>query len=142
MALLRFSSPTKGRSIQAPIFVNGTAAVRIFKPGDTILWAYQILNAKTDDDNKSQIQTYVRLFREGQEVFCGQPSDMILEVQKNSGRMLGTGRMRLGRMPPGIYDLQVIVLDMLAKEKHRMALQSIDFEVQDQKIASTDTIKR
>ena len=122
--------------------INGTAAVRIFKPGDTILWAYQILNAKTGKDNKSQIQTYVRLFREGQEVFCGQPSDLTLEVQDNSERMLGTGRMRLGSLPPGIYDLQVIVLDMLAKEKHRMALQSIDFEVQDQKKASTETIKR
>jgi len=122
--------------------INGTAAVRIFKPGDTIVWVYQILNAKINKDNKSQIQTYVRLFREGQEVFCGQPSDQTLEVQDNSERILGIGRMRLERLPPGIYALQVIVLDMLAKEKHRMALQSIDFEVQDQEIVSMDTIKK
>ncbi len=116
--------------------INGTAAVRLFKPGDTITWAYQILNAKTDKNRKSQIQTYVRLFHEGREVFSGHPSGLTLEVQDNSKRILGTGSMHLKRLPPGNYALQVIVLDMLAKEKHRMAVQSIDFEVQESQLAT------
>jgi VWFA-related protein len=115
--------------------INGTAAVRLFKPGDTITWAYQILNAKTNKDHKSQIQTYVRLFHEGREVFSGHPFDMTLGMQDNSDRVIGAGRMHLKRLPPGNYALQVIALDMLAKKKYRMAVQSIDFEVQGPQLA-------
>ncbi|MBN2321979.1 MAG: hypothetical protein JXR49_23080 [Acidobacteria bacterium] len=49
-------------------------------------------------------------------------------VQRNPGRT-------------GSYGLQVIVLDMLAKEKHRMAVQSIDFEVQGPRLATVEPIK-
>jgi hypothetical protein len=38
--------------------------------------------------------------------------------------------MQLGdKITPGDYVLQVIVTDKLAKEKYRMATQSMDFEV-------------
>jgi VWFA-related protein len=114
--------------------VNGTTAVRIFKPGETISWGYQVLNAKTGADNKSQLQTYVRLFHEGREIYAAETAKITLEPRDNSTRMIGIGRMELERILPGDYTLQVVVMDMLAKEKHREAVQSIDFEVQNPKI--------
>ena len=109
--------------------VNGTAAVRNFKPGDAIVWAYQILNAKSGKGRNSQLQTYVRLFRDGKEIYAAEPKEMKLEVEKDSERLIGSGRMELKTIAPGDYALQVIVLDMLAKEKDRVAVQSINFEV-------------
>jgi hypothetical protein len=35
-----------------------------------------------------------------------------------------------GKIAPGDYVLQVIVTDKLAKEKYRVATQSMDFEIQ------------
>jgi hypothetical protein len=110
--------------------VNGTPAVRVFKQGETISWGYQILNPKTGKDNKSQLQTYVRLFHEGMEVYDAEPAQITLEPDEKSGPMIGTGRMQLKKIVPGDYILQVVVKDMLAKEKHRTAAQSIHFEVQ------------
>jgi VWFA-related protein len=110
--------------------VNGTPAVRVFKQGETISWGYQILNAKTGKDNKSQLQTYVRLFHEEMEVYAAEPAQITLEPDKKSGPIIGTGRMQLKKIVPGDYLLQVVVKDMLAKEKHRTVAQSIHFEVQ------------
>jgi len=115
--------------------VNGTTAVRLFKPGETISWGYQILNAKTREDKRSKLQTYVRLFHEGREVYVAEPALIRIEPDEKSGRMIGTGRMQLKKIIPGNYILQVVVKDMLAKEKHRTAVQSIDFEVQKPEIA-------
>ena len=116
--------------------VNGTPAVRVFNPGETISWGYQILNAKTGKDNKSQLQTYVRLFHEGMEVYTAEPAQIALEPDEKSGPIIGTGRMQLKKIAPGNYILQVVVKDMLAKEKHRTAAQSIQFEVQKPEIAA------
>jgi VWFA-related protein len=117
--------------------VNGTTAVRIFTPGETITWAYQVLNAKTGADNKSQLQTYVRLFHEGWEVYAAEPVEIVSEPEGNSGRMIGVGNMQLKRILPGEYALQVVVRDMLANEQHRTVVQAIDFVVQDPKSAET-----
>ena len=107
-----------------------TAAVRIFESGETIAWAYQILNAKTDNDRKPQLKVQLRMFREGKEFFTGNPSLMAAEEQGKSKRMIATDQMRFKNLPPGYYVLQVAVMDMLAKEKQRTAVQAIDFDVQ------------
>lgn len=111
--------------------VNGTPAVRLFKSGDTIMWAYQILNAKSGKGQKSQLQTYVRLFHNGKDIYTADRKDMTLEIEEKSNRMIGTGKMQLVKILPGDYALQVVVADMLAKEKYRVAAQSIHFTVQD-----------
>jgi VWFA-related protein len=119
--------------------VNRTVAVRGFLPGDTLRWAYQVLNAKTGKDNKSQLKTYVRLFHEGEEVYAANPADITRERDKDSDRLIGTGSMQLNKAVPGDYALQVVVLDMLANEKNRVAVQSINFEVRGQKLRPMNT---
>lgn len=106
------------------------AAVRIFESGETIAWAYQILNARVDDDRKPRLESQVRIFREGQEFFTGKPSAMAAEEQGKSRRMIAADQMRFRDLPPGNYIMQVAVRDMLAREKQRTAVQAIDFDVE------------
>jgi hypothetical protein len=108
---------------------NATAAVRVFKSGTPIIYAYKILNAHTDADKKPQLVVQTRLFREGQEVYAGTPSAMNADSQQNPQQLLGVGRVQFGQAPPGDYVLQVIVTDKLAREKYRIAAQSMDFEI-------------
>ncbi|MEJ2247517.1 MAG: hypothetical protein P8Y80_15800, partial [Acidobacteriota bacterium] len=133
------SQPEAGEQQQEGLVVgremNGTTAVRIFQQGETICWGYQILNAKTGEDNRSQLQTYVRLFHEGSEVYAAEPALVRIEPDEKSGLMIGVGRMQLKKVVPGVYILQVVLKDMLAKEEHRTAVQSIHFEVQNSEIA-------
>jgi VWFA-related protein len=107
---------------------NLTPAVRIFKPGNAMVYAYQILNARADSNKKCQLEVQTRLFREGQQVWIGTPTAMNGDGQ-DLKHLAGAGRMQLAQAPPGHYALQVIVTDKLAKEKYRVAAQSIDFEV-------------
>jgi VWFA-related protein len=107
-----------------------TPAVRVFKPGSTIAWAYQILNPKTDGNRTSHIQTQIRLFHDGKEVYANQPSMILKEIPMNAKQMIVTGDMELVHASPGDYDLQIIVEDILAPDKQRVVAQSIDFEVE------------
>jgi VWFA-related protein len=109
---------------------NSTPAVRIFKPGTPIVYGYQILNAQADGAKKPELEVQTRLFRDGQEVYKGTPKAMEMGAADDPKRLVGGGRMQLGdKITPGDYVLQVIVTDKLAKEKYRMATQSMDFEV-------------
>jgi VWFA-related protein len=109
---------------------NGTPAVRIFKPGTPIVYGYQILNAQADSAKKPELEVQTRLFRDGQEVYKGTPKPMDMGPADDPKRLVGGGRMQLGdKIAPGDYVLQVIVTDKLAKEKYRVATQSMDFEV-------------
>jgi hypothetical protein len=105
-----------------------TAAVRIFESGETIAWAYQILNAKADKGSRPQVQARIRLFCEGREVYAGAPSD-IPAPQGVSKRMVAADQIYLKQLPAGYYVLQIAVTDMLAKNKP-MAVQTIDFNAQ------------
>jgi hypothetical protein len=110
---------------------QGTPAVRIFKPGTAITYGYQILNAQADANKKPDLEVQTRLFRDGEQVYAGTPTPMPVGNQEDPKRLIGGGRMQLGgKITPGDYVLQVIVTDKLAKEKYRVATQSMDFEIQ------------
>ena len=105
--------------------------MRIFKPGTAITYGYQILNAQEDSARKPELEVQTRLFREGEQVYSGNPLPVSVAGQDDPKRLVGAGRMQLGaRLAPGDYVLQVIVTDKLAREKFRVATQSMDFEIQ------------
>jgi hypothetical protein len=109
---------------------NGTPAVRIFKPGAGIAYGYQILNAQAGPLNKPELEVQTRLFRDGKQVYEGKPWALDAGMQTDPKWMVGGGRMQLGsNIAAGDYVLQVIVTDKLAREKNRVATQSMDFEV-------------
>jgi VWFA-related protein len=109
---------------------QGTPAVRIFKPGTAIAYGYQILNAQADSAKQPELEVQTRLFRDGNQVYAGKPTPLPVSGQEDPKRLIGGGRMQLGgKITPGDYVLQVIVTDKLAKEKFRVATQSMDFEI-------------
>jgi VWFA-related protein len=109
---------------------NATPAVRIFQPGTAIAYVYQVLNAQPDPQNHPALQVQTRLFLDGKQVYLGKPAAFNVAGQPDPKRLVGTGSMRLGeKIAPGDYVLQVIVTDKLAKEKFRVAAQSMDFEI-------------
>jgi VWFA-related protein len=109
---------------------QGTPAVRIFKPGTAITYGYQILNAQADNAKQPELEVQTRLFRDGEQVYAGKPTPLPVSGQEDPKRLIGGGRMQLGgKITPGDYVLQVIVTDKLAKEKFRVATQSMDFEI-------------
>jgi hypothetical protein len=110
---------------------QASAAVREFKPGAIIEYAFFIFNPKLDKASpRPQVITQVKLFRDGKEIFSGK------EIQYDSSGQLDPQRLRSGgaiqlsnRMEPGDYVIQVIVTDTLADKKHRIATQWMDFQI-------------
>jgi VWFA-related protein len=107
-------------------------AVRRLPRGSMLDYRYQIYNAQADPSGRPNVQTQMRIFREGRQVFGGRVLALDAAGQKDAKRLATAGRLRLGpEMQPGSYMLQVTVTDTLAPEKHRVATQWIDFEIVD-----------
>ena len=106
-------------------------AVREFNSGMVMIYGYQIYNAKLDKaTEKPRLVTRVRLFRNGEEVFRGQEIPFDATDQNDLKRLAAAGAIQLGAaMVPGEYVLQIIVTDLVATDKHRIASQWIDFDV-------------
>lgn len=110
---------------------NASPAVRQFKSGLIMLYGFGIYNARIDKaTRKPQVQTQVKLFRDGREVFTGKEVAFDAGSQTDLNRLSTTGGIQLGsQMQPGEYVLQVIVTDLLRKDKYRVTSQWTDFEV-------------
>jgi len=110
---------------------QANAAVRVFRSGAVMRYAFQILNAQVDKrTRRPKIETQLRLFREGRLLVAGRTAPFDPGKQNDYRRLVGTGRLSLGKpLEPGGYVLEVIVNDLLAKTKNRAASQWIDFEI-------------
>ena len=110
---------------------TASAAVRQFPGGYVIEYGFLIYNAQIEKaSGKPNVQFQVRLFRNGQPVFAGQPIRFDLSNQSDLKRLRAGAGIQLGtEMEPGEYVFQVVATDLLAKEKRRVASQWIDFEI-------------
>jgi len=110
---------------------QGSPAVRRFRRNSAVDYGFNIYNARLDRaDGRPRLQTQMILFREGKPVFKGQVQPFDGRPQNVEGDLGAGGQLRFGNdLPPGEYALQMIVTDLLAKEKQRVAVQWIDFEV-------------
>jgi VWFA-related protein len=110
---------------------TNSAAVRQFHRGEILQYGFAIYNAHLDKNtSKTELQIQARLFRDGQAVFTGKEQPFNLNNPTDLKRLGASGALLLGtEMTPGEYVLQVVVTDQLADQKHRVATQSIDFEV-------------
>jgi VWFA-related protein len=110
---------------------QASPAVRRFRRGLVMRYGYSIFNAQLDKaTGRPIVQTQMRLFREGQEVFTGSVKMLDVTNQADLKRLQTGGALQLGtNLPLGEYVLQIIVTDTLAKEKRRTATQWIDFEI-------------
>jgi len=107
-------------------------AVRRLRRGAMLDYRYNIYNAALDAGGKPQLQTQMRLFRDGQPVFTGKQMPLDTSKQSDVKRLGAVGRLRLGpEMVPGQYTVQVTVTDALAPEGRRTTTQWGDFEIVD-----------
>lgn len=108
-----------------------SAAVRQFRHGQLMDYGVIIYNARLDKVlGQPQLRVQVKIFRDGQAVFTGKEQLFNVTGQSDLKRLGVSGGLQLGGdMAPGEYVLQVIVTDLLADQKHRMATQWMDFEI-------------
>ena len=108
---------------------DGVPALRIFRPGDNIAYAYEVLNAQAKGGAKPDLETQVRVYRDGHGVFEGPASLLNIANDKNEKTLAVEGHFPLTNFPPGQYLMQIVVSDNLQKDKPRMATQTMDFEI-------------
>jgi len=110
---------------------EASPAIRRLKPGMVASYGYFIYNARIDKaSSRPQVTTQVRLFRDGKEVFTGKVIPFDSSGQTDLQRLAAGGALQLGdAMEPGEYVLQMIVTDLLADKKHRIATQWMDFQI-------------
>ena len=97
----------------------------------TLRYTYTIYNAQLDRTTRQpQLQTQVRMFRDGRELYTGKPMTYEMGEQPDPKHLKAGGRIQLGKdAQPGEYILQVVVTDLLANKKRNVASQWIDFEI-------------
>ena len=110
---------------------NAGVTLRQFKSGSVLVYRFVVYNAQVDKaTGKPRLQTQLRLFRNGQQVFAGREIPVDSTDQVDLKRLQAAGAIQLGSaMEPGEYQLQVVATDPLAKEKYRVTTQWIDFEI-------------
>lgn len=109
--------------------IEGLPAVRIFKSGAVISYAYKILNANLDADKKPLLNTQIRFFRDGQMVYASRGAPVVSGSVQDGKQLIVTGQMQLKQISAGDYTLQLVVEDGLRHDKYRIATQAIDFQV-------------
>lgn len=124
----KLSSGQNSESKDFTAFLDTTT--RQFKLGTVLSYSYVIYNAKVESGQKTQLQVQKRFFRDGKLILQNNPIPLDTTNEKDLRRIGASGAISLGRdFSPGNYVLQIVVTDGQAKEKNRIAVQSIDFEV-------------
>jgi len=110
---------------------SNSAAVRHFRQGETMRYSFVIYNPHLDPaTGQPQLQTQLRIFRDGQPVFTGRTQRFTLNNPPDITRLSAASAMKLGAdMSPGEYVLQVIVTDLLAGDKYATASRWVDFKI-------------
>ncbi|MDT5294127.1 MAG: hypothetical protein QOJ76_1007 [Acidobacteriota bacterium] len=126
------SGPTAGVAPTDDVELEADPSVRRLRPGMELHYDFHIYNAQADPaGGRPRLQTQVRLFRDdGRPAYEGKVAPFDTAQQEDLKRLVAGGSIKLNRnAAPGRYVLQVVVTDLLAGEKRRVATQWIDFEL-------------
>ncbi|MGB2753060.1 MAG: VWA domain-containing protein [Pyrinomonadaceae bacterium] len=105
-------------------------ALRRIKTNSVMRYGLEIYNAKIGSAKQPQLQTKIRVFRDGKLLLDGTQKPFELFGQTDMTHLKLTGAVAIGeKMLPGDYVLQLIVTDTLAKTKQQIATQFVEFEV-------------
>ena len=99
-----------------------------FQTGQDFRYSYQVVNLTVDENKHSEIDVVTRILRNGQAVYQGKPSPVTFTEGDNPKLRAAIGTVKLGKLDPGHYILQLMVTDRLAKDA-RSAMQYVNFEV-------------
>jgi len=86
---------------------------------------------RLDNDKKPQLETQIRLFRDGQPVYVSRGASVTGEQLQKSKRLFLKGQFQLKQISAGDYTLQIVVQDNQRYDKYRIATQAMDFQVRD-----------
>ena len=120
---------SEGANLQAD--PNANPAVRLFKTNLALVYAFNVYNARVDKNTgKPRLKTQLRMYRDGKLIFTGEEEAFSPLDQSDPKRLLGAGVVQMGsQMGPGEYVIQIVVTDLLAKQKENVTSQWIDFDV-------------
>ncbi|NOT46242.1 MAG: VWA domain-containing protein [Acidobacteria bacterium] len=105
-------------------------SLRQFKQGTVLNWGVTVYNAKEQPAGTIGLSFETRVFRDGKLIFEGKPQSIPTTGQTNLKAINVSAGLQLGTtMLPGDYVLQITVVDALASEKRRNAVQFVQFEV-------------
>lgn len=121
---------TTGARPTASTALNDTSS-RQFKSGTVLNYAYSVFNTKPGSAEAGNLESQVKLYRDGKVIFEGKPQKATNgnptprpnAIDLQGSLLLGT------EMVPGDYVLQIIVTDKLANPKRNSASQFVQFEV-------------
>ena len=106
------------------------SALRRFRSGHVLQFAYHVYNARLDKSTtQPQLTTRLKLFQGGKEIYSGKETAYDAKGQVDLKRLVVEGALQLGGLKEGEYVLQFVVTDNLADEKYRTTTSWIDFEV-------------
>ena len=104
---------------------------RRFAPNSDLYYAFRLYNgAVAGGSQLRDLMMQAKLFRDGKAVFAGPETPIIAGNQKDLERVHVDGVIKLGlELEPGIYYLQVVIIDRNAKSKDAPVVQWVDFEI-------------
>lgn len=109
--------------------MKDTSLLRI-QVGRVYRYSLEIYNADLDASRKPNLETRIRVFREGKLILDGPPKPFDATGHADMAHLRFVGGLAIGtQMEPGDYILQIIVADSLAKAKQPIATQFVQFEV-------------
>jgi VWFA-related protein len=112
---------------------TGDMALRRFRRGSFLNYSLYIYNAQLDSATRNpQLETQVKLFRDGQEIYSGSKKKFDLNGKLEESVLIGSGYLQLGaEMHTGHYAMQYTVTDKLADDGYGTVSQWIDFQILD-----------
>jgi VWFA-related protein len=112
----------------APVASAAHNAIRRFRPGSILGYAYKVYNAELDKETRQpRLMVQVRLYKDGEVVTDGAPQALQPQAQTDVTRIADYGYLRLQpEMMPGDYALQIVISDPNTRET---SSQWIDFEL-------------
>lgn len=123
---------TAADSVAATLPSNalGDTSLRKFRADSVLRYGFEVYNAKLDQAKRPNLSTKIRIIRDGKLALDGKLLPFELLGQTDMQRLKSVGVVSFARgTPPGEYILQVIVFDNLAKQKHQIATQYVQFEI-------------
>jgi VWFA-related protein len=126
---------TKGRLALSGIVLSkgGTAESRNilrFRAGDTVFYAYQVLNAQVASDGSTKMELRAALYHDGRVLGSSPAEGVDPKGQTDPKRLVVSKDFRLGKqLKQGDYTLQIDAVDRNAPERRAQARQTVDFEI-------------
>lgn len=123
-----FPVATTAEDAISPVISNTNSAIRQFRSGDSLFYAYTVYNSKIDNaTRKLNLTAQLLLYRDGKLVVEGKEKPIALITQPDLTRIYDKGSLGITpSVQTGKYVLQIIVRDKIT---NKITSQWIDFEV-------------